>query len=339
MLVFAVETSCDETSICIINDNKKIFSHIIYSQKEHVKFGGVIPELASRAHLQILQKISNDAIKEAKINIDKIDLFCATCGPGLIGGLLIGSIFAKSLAIGLNKPFVPINHLEAHLLSTTYNNEMKYPYVSFLLTGGHTQIYLIHGINDYELLGETVDDAIGEAFDKVAKLLNMKYPGGPEIEAIAKRGEPSSFKLPHPMQKKKDLNFSFSGIKTAVSLIVNKENKINSKFKSNMAACFQTTIANILESKFDILFNYLNTKKINISQISLVGGVASNQYIFSKLNKKSKRYSCAVVLPAKFMLSDNAAMIGWACIEKYKKNPHTDLYFKANPRLQINQIV
>ena len=339
MLVFAVETSCDETSICIINDNKKIFSHIIYSQKEHVKFGGVIPELASRAHLQILQKISNDAIKEAKINIDKIDLFCATCGPGLIGGLLIGSIFTKSLAIGLNKPFVPINHLEAHLLSTTYNNEMVYPYVSFLLTGGHTQIYLINGINNYELLGETVDDAIGEAFDKVAKLLNMKYPGGPEIEAIAKTGEPSSFKLPHPMQKKKDLNFSFSGIKTAVSLIVNKENKINSQFKSNMAACFQTTIASILESKFDILFNYLNAKKINISQISLVGGVASNQYIFNKLNKISKRYSCTVVLPAKFMLSDNAAMIGWTCIKKYKKNPHNDLYFKANPRLQINQIV
>ena len=187
MLVFAVETSCDETSVCILNNNKKILSHIIYSQQVHKKFGGVIPELASRSHLQILQKISKKALKEANIEINEIDVFCATCGPGLIGGLLVGSIFTKALAIGVKKPFFPVNHLEGHLLSPTFNNEIQYPYISFLLTGGHTQIYLIYNIGKYELLGETLDDAVGEAFDKVAKLLGMSYPGGPEIEINAKK--------------------------------------------------------------------------------------------------------------------------------------------------------
>ena len=203
MLVFAVETSCDETSVCILNKDKKILSHITYSQEEHKKFGGVIPELASRAHLQILQKISRNALIEANIDINDIDIFCSTCGPGLIGGLLVGSTFTKSLAIGLNKPFVPINHLEGHLLSTTFNNKVKYPYIAFLLTGGHTQIYLIKSINNYILLGETLDDAVGEAFDKVAKLLKMPYPGGPEIENKAKSGNKSAFDLPHPLHKKK----------------------------------------------------------------------------------------------------------------------------------------
>ncbi len=203
MLVFAVESSCDETSVCIINNDKRILSHIIYSQEEHKKFGGVIPELASRSHLQILQKISKDALKQAKIDIKNIDLFTATCGPGLIGGLLVGSTFTKALAIGLNKPFIPINHLEGHLLSPTINNNIHYPFISFLLTGGHTQIYLIKNISDYELLGETLDDAIGEAFDKVAKLLGMTYPGGPELEKAAKNGNCLSYNLPQPLNRKK----------------------------------------------------------------------------------------------------------------------------------------
>ena len=209
MLVFAVETSCDETSVCILDKSKTILSHIVYSQKDHKIFGGVIPELASRAHLQILQKISKDALNEAKKEISDIDLFCATCGPGLIGGLLVGSTFTKSLALGTKKPFIPINHLEGHILSSTFNNKVEYPHVSFVLTGGHTQIYLINGINDYILLGETLDDAIGEAFDKVGKLLGLPYPGGPEIEKMAIGGDSNKFSLPHPLEKQKVLNFSF----------------------------------------------------------------------------------------------------------------------------------
>ena len=186
-----------------MKEDGEILSHIIHSQVIHKEFGGVIPELASRSHLQILQKITKKAFSEAKLNICDIDFFCSTCGPGLIGGLLVGSIFTKSLAIGSKKPFFPINHLEAHLLSSTFNNNIQYPHLSFLLTGGHTQIYLINSINDYILLGETLDDAVGEAFDKVAKLLGMEYPGGPEIEKKAINGDENKFKLPHPLEKNK----------------------------------------------------------------------------------------------------------------------------------------
>lgn len=338
MLVFAVETSCDETSVCIINNDKRILSHIIYSQEEHKKFGGVIPELASRSHLQILQKISKDALKQAKIDIKNIDLFTATCGPGLIGGLLVGSTFTKALAIGLNKPFIPINHLEGHLLSPTINNNIHYPFISFLLTGGHTQIYLIKNISDYELLGETLDDAIGEAFDKVAKLLGMTYPGGPELEKAAKNGNCLSYNLPQPLNRKKDLNFSFSGIKTAVNLIVQKNinKKNNKKFISNIAASFQETVSLILESKFKLIQDELIKRKIDSKQISLVGGVAANKYILNKIQKIAKNFNYSIILPPKNMLSDNAAMIGWACIKKYSIKKFSNINFKANPRLPIN---
>ena len=337
MLVFAVETSCDETSVCIIDKNKTILSHIIYSQKEHAIFGGVIPELASRAHLQILQIISKKALKEAKKDISDIDLFCATCGPGLIGGLLVGSTFTKALSLGLKKPFFPINHLEGHILSPTFNNKINYPYVSFVLTGGHTQIYLINGINDYNLLGETLDDAIGEAFDKVAKLLNLSYPGGPEIEKAAVNGNSTAFDLPEPLKKKKNLNFSFSGIKTAANLLVLKQKTIDEDFVSNFSASFQKKITDILVSKIILTIKYLNEKNINISQISLVGGVASNKYIYKRIKNIAKNYSCSVVKPPKYMLSDNAAMIGWACIQKYSISQYSDLFFKPNPRLTINK--
>ena len=334
MIVFAIETSCDETSVCIIK-KKKILSHIIYSQTVHKKFGGVIPELAARSHLEILQKITKDALFEANIKISEVDIFCATCGPGLIGGLLVGSTFGKSLAIGSKKPFMAINHLEGHLLSPTYNNNIIYPYVCFLLTGGHTQIYLVKNINNYELLGETRDDAIGEAFDKVAKLINLNYPGGPMIEQKAKKGDINFYSLPHPLMKEKSMDFSFSGIKTAVNLLVKKQNKINKIFVQNLTASFQHKITEILDSKLKLTFEHLKSKNIIISQISLVGGVAANRYIYEKIKKTASKNNCSVIMPKKYMLSDNAAMIGWACIQKYKKEFTSNLFFEANPRLTI----
>ena len=337
MLVFAVETSCDETSVCILNDSKKILSHIIYSQEEHKKFGGVIPEIASRAHLLILQKITIKALNEAKISINNIDIFCSTCGPGLIGGLLVGSIFTKALAIGAKKPFVPINHLEAHLLSSTFNNEVNHPHVSFLLTGGHTQIYLIKKLENYKLLGETLDDAIGEAFDKVSKLLGMGYPGGPEIENIAKKGDLKAFDLPHPLKNSKELDFSFSGIKTAISLLVKNKKIIDNKFKSNISASFQNTVSEILVKKFNMTLKHIKNQNINITQLSLVGGVAANKFIYNKLEKECLKNNIEVILPPKNMLSDNAAMIGWACIKKLSNNNINDLYFKENPRLTLEK--
>jgi len=338
MIIFAVETSCDETSVCILTKNKDILSHITYTQDEHQKHGGVVPELASRSHLQILQKITKDALLESGLDISKIDIFSATCGPGLIGGLLVGSIFTKSLAIGVDKPFIPINHLEGHLLSSTFNNEISYPFLSFLLTGGHTQIYLINSINNYTLMGETLDDAIGEAFDKVAKLLSMPYPGGPEVEKIAQEGNPLSFNLPEPLQKSKNLNFSFSGIKTAVNLIVKKQKKIDRQFIADLSASFQYTLSKILNNKIKIAISILKDKNIKISQIALVGGVAKNNYLREAIKKNSSDAGCQIVIPPEYMLSDNAAMIGWACMQKLKINSKSNLYFKANPRLSIEDM-
>ena len=335
MLVFAVETSCDETSVCIINENKDILSHIIYTQEKHKKFGGVIPELASRAHLEILQEIVGKALDESKVSINDIDIFCATCGPGLIGGLLVGSTFTKSLAINSNKPFIPINHLEAHLLSTTYNNHVKFPYITFLLTGGHTQIYLINNINNYELLGETVDDAVGEAFDKVSKLLGMNYPGGPEIEQMALSGNCDKHSLPLPMQHSKDINFSFSGIKTAVNLIVKKNNNMNKEFISDISASFQKTILDILKHKLELVFNLTAKRNLNINQVALVGGVAKNKYIRNNIKNILSNYNSSMLLPPDYMLSDNAAMIGWACIKKGYNNFESCINFKADPRLKV----
>ena len=335
MLVFSVETSCDETSVCIMGSQKKIYSHIIYSQKEHEKFGGVVPELASRSHLQILQKIAKKALNDAKKKIEDIDIFCATCGPGLIGGLLVGSIFTKALAIGQKKPFVPINHLEGHLLSPTFNNDIIFPYVSLLLTGGHTQIYLIKSNNNFQLLGETLDDAVGEAFDKVAKLMGMPYPGGSHLEKKALLGRENSFILPHPLEKKKDLNFSFSGLKTAVNLIVKKNTNLDEVFIQNLSSSFQKTISDIIINKIYLTYKYLLDKKIKITQISLVGGVASNKYIFNKVKEVCDNLDCNVLMPPSFMLSDNAAMIAWACLQKKPLSDFDNINYIVNPRLKI----
>ena len=333
MLVFAVETSCDETSVCIMDHSRKIYSHIISSQEIHKKFGGVVPELASRAHLEILQAVTNKAFKESKIKITDIDLFVATCGPGLIGPLLIGSTFAKALSIGSNKPFIPINHIESHVLSPAFNNKIIYPNISLLVTGGHTQIYLLKNEKKIYLLGETVDDAVGETFDKVAKIIGLQYPGGPEIEKKALKGNELLYKLPIPMLKDRSLNMSFSGIKTAVHFLT-KKNILNDIFISDISASFQNCISKILIEKLNSSLIFLKNKSIDIKSISVVGGVSNNNYLKDKITDFSKDKNIKLLYPIPSMMSDNAAMIAWAGILKEKEN---DIFFKVDPRLEISQ--
>ena len=331
MFVFAVETSCDETSVCIMKEDKTILSHIIYSQEIHKNHGGVVPELASRAHLEIIQNISEKSLKESGLKIENIDLFSATCGPGLIGGLLVGSTFTKSLAIGCNKPFIPINHLEAHVLSSFYNNEIKFPHLCLLITGGHTQIYLLESIDTIKLIGETLDDAVGEAFDKVAKILGLPYPGGHELEKRALNGNENFFEFPQPLITEENLNFSFSGLKTSINLI-SKKNIIDDNFINNVSASFQKCISNILITKLSKAIYSINSDQ-NIS-ISVVGGVANNNYLKNCFKKFEEKNNITFIYPPQNMMSDNAAMIAWATIFKYSK--FNDINFKANPRLQIN---
>ncbi len=333
MLVFSVESSCDETSICLMED-KNIKYHKIFSQEIHKKHGGVVPELASRSHLKVLQRLTIEAFQQKNFDPNQIDIFAATCGPGLIGSLLVGSTFAKSLSLGFNKPFVPINHLEGHVLSTSYNNDIKYPHLVLLLTGGHTQVYLMKNDKEIQLLGASVDDSIGEVFDKTARLMELSYPGGPEIEENAKKGDEDFFDLPKPLINEKNFNFSFSGIKTHINLLI-KKNEIDDKFKSNLCASFQKNISDILITKIN---NGLKNLNINIKSISVVGGVANNNYIRKKLeNFASNRY-INIYYPLKEMMSDNAAMIAWACLKNYNKNK-IDLHFKPKPRMDINNFL
>ncbi len=332
MLVFSVETSCDETSVCIMKEDKTIISHIVYSQEIHQKHGGVVPELASRAHLEIIQDITQRAFIESGISLREIDLFSATCGPGLIGGLLIGSTFTKSLSIGTGKPFVPINHLEGHILSSFYNNEIKFPHLCLLITGGHTQIYFLKDLNNIKLIGETIDDAIGEAFDKVAKILGLSYPGGQEIEKKALKGDESYFKLPLPLVKEDNFNFSFSGLKTSINLMA-KKNIVDEAFIKNISASFQKCLGTILVSKLNKAIKefYKDTSK-NLT-VSVVGGVANNDYLKKCFKNTEKKENIKFIYPPKYMMNDNAAMIAWATILKQTNNH--DLYFRPSPRLTI----
>jgi len=332
MLVFSAETSCDETSVCIMKEDKTILSHVVYSQEIHTKYGGVVPELASRAHLEILQNITKQALKESGIKLREINFFSATCGPGLIGGLLVGSTFIKSLSIGNNKPFIPINHLEAHVLSSFYSNKIEFPHLCLLVTGGHTQIYLLENFNKIKLIGETVDDAIGEAFDKVAKVLGLPYPGGAEIEKKALEGDENSFKLPMPLIKEKNLNFSFSGLKTSINLIV-KKNIIDEILIKNISASFQKCVGDIFVFKLNKAIRQFykdNTKNLSIS---VVGGVANNDYLKKCFQDIENKKKIKFVYPPKYMMNDNAAMIAWATILKHTKDH--DLNFKPDPRLNI----
>ena len=316
-----------------MDNNKNIYSHIIFSQEIHKLHGGVVPELASRAHLEILQKITNQAFKDSGKIYNDIDVFAATCGPGLIGPLLIGSTFAKSLAIGLDKPFVPINHIESHIISPTFNNEVKYPNGFLLLTGGHTEIYLVESKKKIILLGETIDDAVGETFDKVGKLLNLKYPGGPEIEKKALTGNEFAYDLPTPLLNENNLNFSFSGLKTAANQIV-KKNDLSDTFVANLSASFQLCISKILLGKIKKTIKKLEDQSIKIYSLSVVGGVSNNKYIAKKIKDFFKNKKVKILFPTKDMMSDNAAMIAWNCINK-NLSSSKDIYFKANPRLTI----
>ncbi len=332
MLVFATETSCDETSVCVM-ENKSIVEHITFSQEIHKKHGGVVPELASRSHLEKIQIITNQLFYKRNIEPQKIDLFAATCGPGLIGSLLVGSTFTKSLAISSKKPFIPINHLEGHIHSTSFNNSIKYPSLILLLTGGHTQIYLMQNENHIELLGESVDDAIGEAFDKTAKLIGLPYPGGAEIEKQALNGDENKFILPKPLVKEKNFNFSFSGIKTHVSLLT-KKNKIDKQFTKDLSASFQKNISEILIEKLERGLKRLDYFNKNIRSISIVGGVSNNKYIRNKIENFFINKNIEIYYPLKEMMADNAAMIAWACIKNYNEQK-VDLFFKPQPRMSV----
>ena len=339
MIVLGIETSCDETAASVVESKrnyKKVLSNILYSQfKEHKSFGGVVPEIAFREHVKLIDKIILRALKKSKKNFKDIDVIAATGGPGLHGGLLIGTTIAKSISLSINKPFLPINHLEGHILSPRIEHDLSFPFLVLLVTGGHTMLVIAHKVGKYEILGSTLDDALGEAFDKVAKLLDIGFPGGPQIEKFAKMGSPI-IELAKPLINSNDCNFSFSGLKTSVLKIVNSKKNKTKQFKSDLCSSFQSTILQILKKKSEIALKIFNRKYPNKKKkIVVVGGVASNDFLKKKLEEFVKKENSNLFVPKKNLCTDNAAMIAWVAVEKFKKNKKNNFNFQPLPNWHI----
>ncbi len=340
-LILGIESSCDETSGSIISENDKgkpiVLSNIISSQVDvHKEFGGVVPELAARSHIEKIDWIVQKAIDDSGIKINEIDAVASTAGPGLVVCLSVGLSFGKAFAASLNKPFIAVNHLEGHALSPKLNSELNYPYLLLLISGGHSQYLSVNGLSKYQRLGTTIDDALGEAFDKTAKLLDIEFPGGPQIEVLAKKGDPNKYNLPKPIFNKGGCNLSFAGLKTAV-LKITKQIKTDQE-KFDLAASFQKTILEILNKKTKIAFEQFE-KQVNPKEKKFVvaGGVAANKEIRNMLIKLCEEENYEPIFPPIELCGDNAAMIGMVGLEKFKLKQFSNLDYPAKPRWPLDE--
>jgi len=340
-IILGIESSCDETAASIVTEDEQgmptVLSNIISSQVDvHKEFGGVVPELAARSHLEKIDLITNKAIVDSGIKMEEIDAIATTAGPGLIVCLSVGLSFGKTMALSLNKPFIAVNHLEGHALSPKLNSKLSYPYLLLLISGGHTQFLNVQGLGNYKRLGTTIDDAVGEAFDKTAKLLGIEFPGGPQIEIYAKKGDSSKYDLPKPIFHKGGCNLSFAGLKTAV-LKISKKIKTDQE-KYDLAASFQKTIEEILYKKSKIAFEEF--KKINgtdKNKFVVAGGVAANKKIRCVLKNLCNEERFEAIFPPINLCGDNAAMIGMVGLEKFKLNQFNDLDYPAKPRWPLDK--
>ncbi len=325
ILCLGIESSCDETSAAIVDSDRNILSHVIYSQiPEHQKYGGVVPELAARAHILAIDKVINKTLIDAGKTIDDIDVIAATAGPGLIGGVLVGWMAAAGIAAATGKPLVAVNHLEGHALVPRLTNNIEFPYLLLLASGGHTQILLARGVGDYELIGQTLDDSAGEAFDKVSKMLGLGYPGGPVIDARAQSGNPAAYKFPRPLCDKPNCDFSFSGIKTAARTMLNNDSSIIhhppvSPSARRGGSSIDDFCASFQRSVVDVIVNRLENalKAVNAKTLVVAGGVAKNSAIRAALENLASAHNMQFAAPPLNLCTDNGAMIAWAGIENF----------------------
>ena len=340
-LILGIETSCDETAASIITENEQgipiVLSNIVSSQVDvHKEYGGVVPELAARSHVEKIDFIVQKAIKDSGKKIEEIDAVASTAGPGLVVCLGVGLSFGKTLAGTLRKPFIAVNHLEGHALSPKINSKIDYPYLLLLISGGHSQFLSVESVGSYKRLGTTIDDALGEAFDKTAKLLGIEFPGGPQIEKFAKKGNPNRYNLPKPIFNKGGCNLSFAGLKTAVLKIT--KNIKTEKEKFDLAASFQKTIEQILYKKTKNAFlEFEKEKKIKKKIFVVAGGVAANNSIRSMLIELCKINGYKSIFPPIQLCGDNAAMIALVGLEKFKLKKFSSLDFPAKPRWPLDE--
>lgn len=339
MIVLGIESSCDETGIALYDTEHGLLSHALHSQIDmHAEYGGVVPELASRDHIRRALPLTQLALDQAKLTLKDIDGIAYTQGPGLSGALLVGTSIAEALAFTLNLPTIGVHHLEGHLLAPLLEeNPPKFPFVALLVSGGHTQLMRVTGIGDYELLGDTLDDAAGEAFDKTAKLLGLGYPGGPAVAKIATQGQAERFKLPRPLLHSGDLNFSFSGLKTAVLTLVNnhknEHGELDEQTKADIAHEFQEAVIDILSIKCMSAL-----RETGLDNLIVSGGVGANKRLREKLNAATKRKLCKVHYPRLEFCTDNGAMIAFAGAMRMHNAQETNHSFTVRPRWDLAEL-
>ncbi|MBO4521004.1 MAG: tRNA (adenosine(37)-N6)-threonylcarbamoyltransferase complex transferase subunit TsaD [Alphaproteobacteria bacterium] len=344
MRVLGIESSCDETAAAIVSDKKELLSSVVFSQAEHQIFGGVVPEIAARAHLQQVGVIVKAALDQAGLTFKDLDAVAASSGPGLIGGVIVGVMTAKAIAAVHNLPFIAVNHLEAHALTARLTQNVPFPYLLLLTSGGHCQILIAQGIGKFKRLGATVDDAAGEAFDKAAKMMGLGYPGGPKIEQYALSGDENRFELPRPMVGKPGCDLSFSGLKTAVRHIIEGfspdgtiENAVLSEQdKADLCACFQKAVLDSLCSRLKNGIKLFKKQCPQGTHLVVAGGVAANKALRQALEKLVERYKLTFAAAPMNLCTDNGAMVAWAGMERCQAGLFDPLDFSPRPRWPLD---
>ena len=334
MLILGIETSCDETGIALYDSNKGLLGHTLHSQIDlHAEYGGVVPELASRDHIRYIIPLINQLLNKTSIKKEAINAIAYTAGPGLSGALLVGSTVGESLSFALGIPSIPVHHLEGHLLAPMLEDTKPvFPFLALLVSGGHTQIIHVKHIGQYDIVGDTLDDAAGEAFDKTAQLLGLGYPGGAALSKLAESGKPK-YNLPKPMLHSKDFDFSFSGLKTAVLTLVKKQPELTDTIKANIAASFQESITEVL------IYKTLKAMdSLNLNQIVVSGGVGANKQLREKLTKSSQEDNFQLFFPSLEFCTDNGAMIALAGYLRYALSEKKDYRFTVMPRWRLTEI-
>lgn len=331
--IMAIESSCDETSVAVVKNGREVISNVISSQIDmHKKFGGVVPEVASRMHLEVINNIVIEALEEAKLSMDDIDAIAVTKGPGLVGALLVGISEAKALSYACKKPLVGVNHMKGHICAALITHkELEPPFICLLVSGGHTYLVHVKDYNNMEVIGKTIDDACGEAYDKVARCLGMNYPGGPEVERLAKLGNDEAIDFPRVMLDKNSYNFSFSGLKTAVlNYLNNKKQKNEEISKEDVCASFQRAVFDVLIYKTEKLM-----KEKNLDTLVVSGGVSANNTLREEINKMCENNGFKSYFPDKILCTDNAAMIASSGYYEYISGVRSDLTLNVEPNLEL----
>ena len=342
--ILGIETSCDETAAAVIARDAdgagRILSNVVLSQlKDHAPYGGVVPEIAARAHVNHLDRLIAQAMAEAGVGFEDLDGVAATAGPGLLGGVIVGLTMAKAIALATGKPLLAVNHLEGHALTARLLQNVAFPYLLLLISGGHTQFQIVEGVGRYHRLGTTIDDALGEAFDKVAKLLGLGYPGGPQVEAQARRGNPARFDFPRPLKGRKDCNFSFSGLKTAVREAVNGLGTLTDQDVADVCASFEAAVAETMADRLRMAVHLFRADHPDVANPALIvaGGVAANQKLKAVFEQAAELHGLSLIVPPARLCTDNAAMIAWAGAERLALGVKDDLAFAARARWPLDQ--